>query len=74
MVMVFHQRSAEVDLGSSPVFCLLVLQRSTGASGQPLWSNTAGPPVDQQWHLMPTVDCHKTDEQNSGGPLVAATT
>jgi hypothetical protein len=50
---------------------LLVHQWTT--SSQPLWSNTVGPLVGQQWQLMPPVDRWKTNEQNSSGPLVAAT-
>jgi hypothetical protein len=41
------------------------------ASGQPLWFNTIGPPVDQWWQLVQTADRRKRDEQNSGGLLVA---
>jgi hypothetical protein len=49
----------------------LMVHRWT-TSGQPLWFNTIGPPADQQWHLLPTADRRKTDEQISGRPLVAA--
>jgi hypothetical protein len=37
-------------------------------SGQPLWFNAICPPANQQWHLVAIAD-----RQNSGGPLVAAT-
>jgi hypothetical protein len=43
-----------------------------GPSVDHQWSATIDPPADQQWHLLPTADRRKTDEQNSGGSLVAA--